>query len=495
MPLGAAVWTLVTAGAFAWWVQTDDCKRLTARLTAPLRRHAGMSEMGQGGSASFAGMVAEWGSLYGSGSILLGRSLYRRGTVIGSDDDRGLLTIAGSRSGKGRSAIIPNLITWGGSVVVIDPKGTNAAVTAARRGKGGGRVTDFLGQEVHILDPFGVVKGVQSAAFNPLSVVDLKSPTAREDLGLIADALIVRTGGQDSHWDESAHSIVLGMMAQVLTDNPAASLVDLRAVLKSDPDKRDDFFNAMLYNPAAGGVAKAAAAQVLAAGENERGGLLSTVLRNTAWLDSEAVGAVLSRSSFAMGELKNRPMSVYLVLPPHLLQEHRRFLRLFVNLTVRAVSEGGRGRVPVLLLMDEFYSLGPLDVIEKASGLLAGYGLKLWPIVQNVTQLQDLYPRNWQTFFANAGAVQLFGVNDRQTAQEITGALGKAAWLETVEDRQMRVISDLLESDEVGRMLGRDGGLQIVTRSGAAPLLLRKMNYDADPFFQSSQFNPDPDYS
>ena len=60
------------------------------------------------------------------------------------DDDRHLVTLAGSRAGKGRSLIIPNLLSYPGSVVCIDPKGENAAVTARYR-------REVLGQEVVVL--------------------------------------------------------------------------------------------------------------------------------------------------------------------------------------------------------------------------------------------------------------------------------------------------------------------------------------------------------
>lgn len=117
-------------------------------LRGSMRAHRATT-FGQGGSAAFSGLIEDWAQRYRPGSILLGQSLHELLWRVGWADDRGILTIAASRSGKGRAAIIPNLIVWPGSALVIDPKGTNAAVTAARRGKGGGRVTKFLGQEVH----------------------------------------------------------------------------------------------------------------------------------------------------------------------------------------------------------------------------------------------------------------------------------------------------------------------------------------------------------
>ena len=90
---------------------------------------------------------------YGRKGLLLGR---RKGGLIGWDDNRHVLTVAGSRAGKGVSLIVPNLILYEGSAFVIDPKGENAAITAGRRGKGTRKKGAGLGQDVYVLDPFDV---------------------------------------------------------------------------------------------------------------------------------------------------------------------------------------------------------------------------------------------------------------------------------------------------------------------------------------------------
>src|SRR5579863_3153589 len=100
---------------------------------------------------NFIGTHPHW--KYESGKVFLG-SIGNQ--LIGVSDDRHLMTIAGSRAGKGVSTIIPNLIEYPGSVLVIDPKGENAQVTANRRERGSSNVKDFLGQRVVVLDPFGV---------------------------------------------------------------------------------------------------------------------------------------------------------------------------------------------------------------------------------------------------------------------------------------------------------------------------------------------------
>lgn len=497
LALLVAAAALVPLYLFFQWVGSPAYKQETARAFGWWRRNERMAGMGKGGSARFGDLLDEWEHQHGPGAVLLGRSLFDK-SPIGITDDRHLVLCASSRSGKGRAAIIPVLLTWGGSAIVIDPKGTNAAVTAARRGRGGGRVASGMGQAVHVVDPFGIVAGVTPAGFNPLAYVDVSSVTAKEDIGLITDALVVPGSGDSAHWDESARTILGGILAHILSRPsrfPSPSLLDLRAVFKLDADGLADFFADMAENDAVGGMAKAAAALVLNAGPNERGSFMTTVMRNTAWLDSVAMRDTLKRNDVDLSAVKYRATTVYIVLPPHLLDEHSRFMRLFVNLTVRTTAQGGKGKVPVLLIMDEFYSLGTLQSLAVAAGLLAGAGLRLMIVLQNLTQLRELYPRNWQTFFANAGAVQVFGVNDRETAEEIINRMGRVRWSETIDGRTQHVITNLIEAPELEQTTDRGTGLEFVLIAGKPPLLLRKMPYDLDPLFSREMYNPDPDHA
>jgi type IV secretory pathway TraG/TraD family ATPase VirD4 len=450
-------------------------------------------QIGKGGSAAFGGLLAEWRTRYRPGAILLGSSFYDPRWWIGRTDDRGILTIASSRSGKGRSAIIPNLLVWPGSALVIDPKGTNAAVTAARRGHGGGQVTRCLKQDVHIVDPFGIVPGAAAASYNPLAAVNLSGGRVTEDIGLVADALVVAGESADSHWDEAARAILSGVIAHLLSSGKGSTLVDVRRALSQDAEALDELFGDMMNDRSAGGLPATAASLVLNAGANERGSFFTTVTRNIRWLDSAAMQKTLSQNDFVTSDLKRKPMTVYVVLPPELLDEHKRFLRLFVNLAIRGLTQGGKGKLPVLFLLDEFYSLGKMTVLEQAAGLLAGYGLRLWPIVQNLTQLQHLYPRNWETFIANAGAVQIFSVNDKATADYVVSRLGKTVRQEKVGDQIVRTVTALRESEDMGRDVARERLRQIILRSGDDPLILRRLEYDSA--FQPHWYNPDPDFA
>jgi hypothetical protein len=493
---GAHVFLDVTAIFFAWRA-LRPAKIFLGRSTRPLRRLIAGRHVGMGGTARFSGLMDEWANPWRSGQILLGASLYDPKWLVGMDDDRHIVTIATSRAGKGRSVIIPNLLTWPGSALVIDPKGQNACVTALRRGDGGGELAESLGQTVRILDPLGEVTDARLnkyiARFNPMAELDPSAADYSERIDLIADALVVPASSKDSFFDNSARALIGGLIDYVMMSpnvgNDERSLATVRGLL-THPDGPPLEEMAEL-----GGLAQAGAAGVLQAGKNAAGDVISTAIAHTKWLDSVGMQRTLGASDFSLRDLNNGNTTVYLVLPPQYLDVHGRFLRLFVNLALQAAAEGRKGKHATLFLLDEFYALGRLQQLAKSAGLMAGYGVKLWPIIQNIGQLQELYPRNWETFMGNAGQWMVFALNDQTTAKYLSDRLGRRVmW------RKMRGPSgfewevtggaSLRDALELSKAVSRDSGnLAVFTETGEA-FLLRRTPYDK--LFPRSQYTPDP---
>ena len=154
-----------------------------------------------------------------TGKFWLGRSVVD-GRPIGYVDDRHICLVSGTRAGKGTTTIINNLCTWPGSIVVVDPKGENATVTAARRGKGSD-YCEGMGQAVHVLDPFRAAEVDEGyrRRLNPLDVLDPESPMVIDEAGRIADAIVVvNKQSKEPFWDESARNLVKGLILHVVTD-------------------------------------------------------------------------------------------------------------------------------------------------------------------------------------------------------------------------------------------------------------------------------------
>jgi type IV secretion system protein VirD4 len=391
---------------------------------------------------------------------------------LGLDDDRHFVTVAGSRSGKGTSAIIPNLCLYPGSIVCLDPKGENATLTASRRGAGT-LGCEGMEQEVFVLDPFGVadVPDELRAGLNPLVLLDKDSTSVADDAAMLAESLVVGSDERNSHWDESARNFIKGLVLYLIVTADKPSLFTLRAFLTqgdakgweaasdamTSPEKLREFHTAnptafrYLLNcmsrcphPVLGGIIAGAAETLLYCGENERGSILSVARRNTAFLDTlgDQFHETLegSRRTFSPDIFKKaaKGASLYLCLPAERMGTHGRWLRLMIALLLewayRDLSPPACG-APILFLLEEFHSLGHMAVIEKAAGYAAGFGVKLWAVLQDLQQLRALYPQSWQTFLANAGAMQVFGISDHETTSYVSKALGEVEVIRHVANR------------------------------------------------------------
>ena len=152
------------------------------------------------------------------GRFLIGRD--STGRYIGHSDDRHILTVAGSRAGKGISLIVPALLTWPHSAICIDPKGELATITASRRGRGSEWADPMPGDRdrVFVLDPFKRVTGPAEqyrSAFNPLADLNPDTDDGLDMAGQIADALVVQQEGAGAHWTMSARAFLLGLVLYV----------------------------------------------------------------------------------------------------------------------------------------------------------------------------------------------------------------------------------------------------------------------------------------
>lgn len=425
--------------------------------------------------------------------LLLGRTMDKGQALLRYDGVAHLLTLAPTRSGKGVGTIIPNLLTADRSVICIDPKGENARVAGRRR--------ETFGR-VFTLDPFGV-SGRASAAFNPLDALDPRSVDLAEDAATIADALVFDPPGQggDAHWNEEAKALVTGMILYaVCHEKPGdRTLASVRDYLTLPPEQFTGLLKLMQASPEARGLIARAANRHLGKSDRESAGVLSGAQRHTHFLDSPRIQNVTARSDFRFADLKAGTATVFLVLPPDRLATYARWLRLLLAqaLTDMARSEAKPSR-PVLFLLDEFAALGRLDPVERAMGLMAGYGLQLWPILQDIHQLRALYGERSGTFFANAGVIQTFGVNDYETAEWLSKTMGQETVEYATESRgrthsgfidgsstqglsQQFTGRSLLNPDEVMRIAESQ---QILLVKGMPPVAADKLRYFADREFQ-----------
>ncbi len=434
--------------------------------------------------------------------------------LVGIEDNRHVLTVAGSRAGKSVT-LINNLLFYRGSVLATDPKAELANITAARRAA--------LGQKVHVLDPFEYASpriGHLRKSYNPMAALKIGSETIIEDAGMIADALVVRTGAEkDPHWDESARNFIEGVILHVATDSRyegRRNLLTVRDLIRTalkqessalvgeDEEPMYLLEKEMLQNAGKfakdiktedlAGALEGAANDFYEKGANERAGVLSTVRRHTKFLDYTAMRRVLAGHDFDLADLKRGAVSVYLCLPASRMGLCNRWLRIFINQLLDAMErEKTAPAAPVLVCLDEFPVLGHMRQLEDAAGQIASFGVKLWVVLQDWGQGKALYKERWETFAGNAGILQFFGSNDLETLEYVSRRLGKTR-IEVARQGEVNPeqaqsglsgrnsameMHDLLTPDEVGRHFARSDRLkrQLVIWAGYDPMILQRVEY------------------
>lgn len=390
---------------------------------------------------------------YRPGCIWLGRSATDDDLPLGYADDRHICLVSGSRGGKGTTSIVNTLLVWPGSVIVIDPKGENATVTAARRG--GGTVIPGLGQAVHVLDPFEQAQidpGLRGR-FNPLDALDPSDPLTVNAASRLADALVVvHHETNDPYWDRAARRMIKGLILHVLTApeyEGRRNLLTVRDLIaRGDQESVETLremgeteipsAEALLWDQVErntafnGAVARIGArfSSLLLNAPKTFEGVIESVSSNFEFLESPSMEECLSGSDFDIDALKTASggMSLYLCLPEPEMATHHGWLRMMIALIV-AQMQIIKGRpatgFPVLVVLDEFAGLDRMKTIEHAVAQIAGAGVKLFFVLQSLEQLKAVYKDNWETFLANAGVKIFFNLEDHFSREYVSKMIGE----------------------------------------------------------------------
>lgn len=404
-------------------------------------------------------------------TLWLGRSPTMEATPLGYADKRHVLVSCGTRSGKGTTLIINNLLLWRGSVMVMDPKGECATVAATRRGPGSDHC-DGMHQDVHVLDPARVARVPEAmrSRWNPLAHIHPEDDDAIAVARTIADAIIVEpqggSGGDAGFFCDAARELIQWVAMHVRTAEEyegRRNLVTVRdllvggdlekvALLREDGDEHPPSGHALLWqgmknNPACGGkIARQGAqyADIYERSDRQFFGMLQTATTQTSFLDDPQMARCLEASDFELAELKTNPkgVSLFVSIPERWQDTHFRWLRLVVILTrnemERVRYEGTAEKTatghPVLFCLDEFAALHRMKEMERAVAMIAGYGVKLLLVVQDLNQLKTTYKDGWQTLYGGCGIRIFFEITDLFTVEYVSKLLGETEVVVTDEN-------------------------------------------------------------
>jgi type IV secretion system protein VirD4 len=439
--------------------------------------------------------------LFGAAGVFLGRC---HGAYLRHDGPEHVMLFAPTRSGKGVGLVVPTLLSWTGSAVIHDIKGENWQLTAGWRA----RFSHSL-----LFDPTSAL----SARYNPLLEVRRGREEVR-DVQNIADILVDPEGALErcNHWEKTSHSLLVGAILHILYAEEEKTLARVATFL-SDPDRPFvATLRAMLTAnhlgtaeaPTVHPVVASAARELLNKSENERSGVLSTAMSFLGLYRDPTVAAVTSACDWRIADLVEgeRPVSLYLVVPPSDISRTKPLVRLILNqigrrLTERLEAGTVAPRRQLLLMLDEFPALGRLDFFETALAFLAGYGVRAFLIAQSLNQIAKAYGEN-NAILDNCHVRVAFASNDERTARRISDALGTATeqramrnyaghrlspWLAHVMVSRQETSRQLLTPGEVMQLPATE---ELVLVSGLPPIRALKLRYYEDRNFTGRVLAP-----
>ena len=225
----------------------------------------------------------------------------------------------------------------------------------------------------------------------------------------MAELIVPDEKGNQAHWTERARQMIAGLMLYLIFHEPEENRhpLTLRSLLRQSPEDWEAMITFMQHSDKAGGLVAEAGNELAGYGEREFASVRSTAQRATDVFKGPAMQRALTSSDVDITRLAQDQISIYLMIPADKLSTHSQITRLLIGLLMKTpIRHHGDHRV--VFYLDEFASLGYLEIVETAFAQYAGFGVTLWPFVQDISQLKRYYTDSWQSLIANAEVVDFF---------------------------------------------------------------------------------------
>ncbi len=517
---------------FLWWVRADtrEASPLTIVRYAyyyghreDLRRRLAISSGAGVALVGIAALIALWpkaralhgdarfasrreierAGLFAKEGLFLGR-VGRRYLILGGQ--QGAIVSAPPRSDKGTAIVVPNCLSWPGSLICQDIKLENWHLTAGFRAR--------TGQECYLFNPLDIAGN--TACFNPLSYVSPDPNLRIADVQRIGAILFPEIPGTDPFWTAGGRGLFLGMALYVLeTPSLPETLGEvLRQGMASDAEGFGAHWKRVISGRQSG--SRALSPQCVRAISDimDLAPVTASSIRKTftSRLDLWAnplIDAATSRNDFDFRDLRKRAISIYVGIQPGDLPLLRPLLNLFIEQAIALQTRELPEHNPelchqMLCLLDETTAPGRIPILAHAISYLPGYNVRVLLVIQAYSQLREAYGTNAaDTMMKSLAARVLYAPKDFAEANEISQELGSTTVrVKSLSRPRGSLFSmshkpgsvslseqkrPLLLPQEV-KELGRDR--ELLLYEGLRPILAWKNRYFEDSKFKKRLFPP-----
>lgn len=424
--------------------------------------------------------------------IVLGRKGGRFLTFGGSEH---VIVEAPTRSGKGTGIVIPNLLTWQGSVVVLDVKRENYDASAGFRA--------HYGQDVYLFNPTD--REGRTARYNPLAYINRDDPDdVIIELQKIATMLFVAPDHGEAFWANGARTGFAGVGAWLAdtSDEPLTMGAIYRHLTEGDARS---FFRKELADPklnlSVG--CRTALADFAGGSDNSFADVKKTITNVLGLWLNPLVDSATAASDFDLRDLRKRPMSIYLGVSPDELDRiaplYNLLLQQLIDLNVRELP-GETTPIPVLVILDEFARLGRASVIASAFSYVAGYAIRLLPVIQSRSQLRGVYGEHVaDEIVANCGVEVAFTPKELRVANDLSERIGYVGQESVTKSLTINGLlanrSKSMSEQRRALMLPQElmqfsAEKLILLRGGIPPIIGTKIAYFSSRFFKKRAMAP-----
>lgn len=453
-------------------------------------------------------------SLHGDARFATAADLSRHGLFKDSDDgivvgrfngrlvrlsgQQFVILAAPTRSGKGVGIVIPNLLEYRDSIVVLDIKQENFDLTSGWRAS--------QGHEVYLFNPFAEDR--RTHRWNPLSYVSADPAFRVSDLMSIAAMLYPDGADEQKFWVSQARNAFMAFALYLFENRDdeqrigfpgGAGTPTLGGIYRlssgDGPDLRN-YLKSLSERPFLSANARSAFANLLSQADETFASIMGTLKEPlNAWINP-VLDAATSADDFLLTDLRRKRMTIYIGIQPNKLAESRLIVNLLfsqiINLNTRELPRSNPElKHQCLLLMDEFTAIGRVDIIASAVSYMAGYNIRLLPIIQSMAQLDAVYGKDVsRTIITNHALQILFAPREQQDANDYSEMLGYT----TVRRKNLtkgREVSRSFSEERRALMLPQElkamgSEQEVFLYEGIAhPVKCRKIRYHKERYFTS----------